>query len=46
MCSIKLAGYHTIDFAGGNIESSGTKALCDYYARTFEEIWEYIKPAE
>ena len=43
VCSIKLAGYHTIGFAGGNIESSGTKALCDYYADTFEQIWNYIK---
>lgn len=43
VCSIKLAGYHTIGFASGNIESSGTKALCDHYAATFEEIWEYIK---
>ncbi|MCI8459742.1 MAG: hypothetical protein HFE46_08815 [Clostridia bacterium] len=43
VCSIRLAGYPTIGFAGGNIESSGTKALCDYYADTFEKIWEYIK---
>ncbi len=43
VCSIRLAGYNTIGFAGGNIESSGTKALCDYYADTFDEIWEYIK---
>ncbi len=43
VCSIKLAGYPTIGFAGGNIESSGTKALCDFYADTFEQIWEYIK---
>lgn len=43
VCSIRLAGYNTIGFAGGNIESSGTRALCDYYADTFEEIWDYIK---
>ena len=43
VCSIRLAGYNTIGFAGGNIEGSGTKPLCDYYANTFEEIWEYIK---
>lgn len=43
VCSIRLAGYHTIGFGGGNIESSGTKPLCDYYADTFEQIWEYIK---
>ncbi len=43
VCSIRLAGYNTIGFAGGNIESSGTKPLCDYYAETFEQIWDYIK---
>lgn len=43
VCSIRLAGYNTIGFGGGNIESSGTKALCDFYADTFDEIWEYIK---
>lgn len=43
VCSIRLAGYNTIGFAGGNIESSGTRALCDHYADTFDEIWEYIK---
>lgn len=43
VCSIRLAGYNTIGFGGGNIESSGTKPLCDYYADTFEQIWEYIK---
>lgn len=43
VCSIRLAGYNTIGFAGGNIEGSGTKALCSYYANSFEEIWEYIK---
>lgn len=43
VCSIRLAGYNTVGFGGGNIESSGTKPLCDYYADTFEQIWEYIK---
>lgn len=43
VCSIKLAGYPSIGFGGGNIEKSGTRALCDYYADTFEQIWEIIK---
>lgn len=43
VCSIRLAGYNTIGFGGGNIERSGTKPLCDYFANTFEEIWDYIK---
>lgn len=43
VCSIKLAGYPSIGFAGGNIEKSGTKPLCDYFANSFEEIWNIIK---
>ncbi len=40
--SIKLAGFPTIGIGGGNIEQSGTKALCDYYCETFDEILEII----
>jgi beta-phosphoglucomutase len=38
VCSIRLAGFSTIGFAGGNIEQSGTRALCDDYCETFEDI--------
>lgn len=44
VCSIRLAGYPTIGIGGGNIESSGTKALCSEYAENFEEILKKIKP--
>lgn len=42
VCSIRLAGYPAIGIAGGNIESSGTKALCCAYCKDFEEILEII----
>jgi beta-phosphoglucomutase-like phosphatase (HAD superfamily) len=38
VCAIRLAGFPTIGFAGGNINDSGTRALCDYYCETFEEV--------
>ena len=43
VCSIKIAGFTTIGIEGGNIERSGTKELCDYYANSFEDILRYIK---
>lgn len=43
VCSIRLAGYPTIGISGGNIIESGTRALCDYYCDTFEEILKAIK---
>jgi len=42
VCSVRLAGYSVIGMAGGNIESSGTKWLCDHYCRTFDEILEIL----
>jgi beta-phosphoglucomutase len=46
VCSIKLAGFTTIGVGGGNIISSGTRELCDYYFETFEEILRVIKGEE
>ncbi len=45
VCSIRLAGYPTIGIADGNIISSGTQALCDYYCEGFEEVYEVIANA-
>jgi beta-phosphoglucomutase len=45
VCSIKLAGYPTIGIADGNISSSGTKELCDYYCENFEEVYDIIANA-
>ena len=38
VCSIRLAGFETIGFAGGNLVDSGTRELCAGYCETFEEI--------
>lgn len=38
VCSIRLAGYGVIGYDGGNIEQSGTKALCNYFTKSFDEI--------
>lgn len=42
-CSVRLAGYTTIGIAGGNIEESGTKAVCNYFEPNFDEIMKIIK---
>lgn len=41
--SIRLAGFPTIGFGGGNINASGTRALCDAYCENFAEVLEAIK---
>jgi len=43
VCSIRLAGFSTIGFGGGNIDESGTRGLCDHYCETFEEILKVIR---
>ena len=43
VCSIRLAGFTTIGFAGGNIDESGTRGLCDHYCATFEDILKVLK---
>jgi hypothetical protein len=40
---VRLAGYTTVGIAGGNIESSGTKAVCTHFCNNFEEILKLIK---
>lgn len=42
VCSIRLAGFPTIGYAGGNIVESGARELCQYYGETFEEIMDII----
>ena len=42
VCSVRLAGFPTIGFDGGNIIESGTLGLCDHYCRSFEEILAFI----
>ena len=43
ICSVRLAGFPTVGFAGGNIIESGTKGLCDHYCDTFEDILEIME---
>jgi len=43
VCSIRIAGFPTIGFAGGNIIESGTRELCSEYCDTFEDVLEWIK---
>jgi beta-phosphoglucomutase len=43
VCSLRIAGYPTIGVGGGNIEQSGTRALCCHYCETFQEIIEVIR---
>ena len=38
VCSIRLAGFPTIGFGGGNIVESGTRDLCIAYCETFPDI--------
>ncbi len=38
VCAIRLAGFPTIGLSNGNILQSGTRALCDFYCNSFEEI--------
>ncbi|MCX6028725.1 MAG: HAD hydrolase-like protein [Chloroflexi bacterium] len=42
VCAIRLAGFPTIAFAGGNIIESGTRPLCDAYCETYEEVLEML----
>lgn len=43
VCSVRLAGYAAIGLSGGNILESGTKGLCNYYCKSFEEILAVIR---
>ena len=38
VCSIRLAGFAPIGFAGGNIGECGTRPLCTHYADRFDQI--------
>ncbi len=43
VCSIRLAGFPTVGFAGGNIIESGTKALCKAYCNKFDQVWDILQ---
>jgi beta-phosphoglucomutase-like phosphatase (HAD superfamily) len=42
ICSIRLAGFTAIGIGGGNINESGTRGLCNYYCKDFNEILKII----
>lgn len=43
VCSIRLAGFPVIGFDGGNIEKSGTRALCNWFCGDFTEVLAVIR---
>jgi beta-phosphoglucomutase-like phosphatase (HAD superfamily) len=43
VCSIRLAGFPVMGFAGGNIMESGTRELCLGYCETFEAVLDFIR---
>ena len=43
VCSIRLAGFPVIGFAGGNILDSGARGLCEHYCETFDRILDIIR---
>jgi beta-phosphoglucomutase len=45
VCAIRLAGFPTVGMAGGNIIESGTRALCDYYCETLDDVLSVVRGA-
>jgi beta-phosphoglucomutase len=43
VCAIRLAGFTTVGLAGGNIEESGTRALCDHNCASLDEVLGIIR---
>jgi beta-phosphoglucomutase-like phosphatase (HAD superfamily) len=43
VCSVRLAGFTAIGMADGNINESGTRGFCSFYADTFAQVIEYLK---
>jgi beta-phosphoglucomutase-like phosphatase (HAD superfamily) len=43
VCSVRLAGFHTVGIASGNIIQSGTRGMCNNYCNNFEEVLRLIK---
>jgi len=43
VCAVRLAGFAAIGMAGGNITGSGTRALCQHYCESFDEVLAIIR---
>jgi beta-phosphoglucomutase-like phosphatase (HAD superfamily) len=46
VCAIRLAGFPAVGMAGGNIIESGTRALCDHFCETLDQVWHVIEDNE
>lgn len=42
ICSIRLAGFSAVGLAGGNIDESGTRPLCNHYSDSLADVLAYI----
>lgn len=42
VCSIRLAGFSPVGFAGGNIVEGGARCLCGHWSETLEDVWAWI----
>jgi beta-phosphoglucomutase-like phosphatase (HAD superfamily) len=42
VCSVRLAGFPTVGFGGGNIIESGTRELCQHYCESFQEVLKLV----
>ncbi len=43
VCAVRLAGFTTIGMAGGNIDASGTRPLCQHYCESFDDVLRIIR---
>ena len=43
VCAVRLAGFAAVGMAGGNIRESGTRALCQHYCESFDEVLAIIR---
>ncbi len=43
VCAIRLAGFAAIGVSGGNILTSGTRALCQNYCESFDNVIQMIR---
>lgn len=42
VCAIRIAGFPTVGIAGGNIQESGTSAMCHYRFKGFDEVLQLV----
>jgi len=46
VCAVRLAGFAAVGMAGGNIRESGTRALCQHYCESFDEVLAIIRGSD